>query len=481
MERRLAIDVGSSGVKMYAGGIDGGRLRFEQIARMDNATEWQDGRHVWNVPRLTDRLHEEIERAVRRYDAVASVGIDATALDFGLLADGELVRNPYFYRDPSLWSATDAVTDRCSARDSFHLTGYNGPPGPVYYQLQESPEAFERADTLVPLPGLLGQRLGGEAATETSYAMTLRLLDIRSRDWADDLIDALGFPRELLDDPVPPGTAVGSVDGVDGEPEILLPASHDTASAVGALPLTPDNNAFLCTGSWFIPGLELPEPIVTDRVFDAGGSNEVGVEGTVRFLRNLPGFSLLEHCRDRWRETDATHEYEPLLGRVAELPVEGPVVDIRDDAFVGAQFDGDVEARVRDYCERTGQQPPEDEFETTRCLLVSLAVGAALVVDRLLELADEDVDRIHLGGGGARNELFCSMFASAVGRPVAAGPTEATALGNVLYQLRSGGEITDFEAGRRLVTDRFSLTTYEPDDASTWAALRERVRELDGQ
>lgn len=480
MKHRLAIDVGSSGVKVYAGGLTDGHLQFEQIARMDNATGWQDGRHVWDIETLTDRLREEIGRAATQYDAVASVGIDATALDFGLLADGELVRNPYFYRDPSLWSATGDVTDQCSARESFHLTGYNGPPGPLYYQLREAPDSFNEADTLVPLPGLLSHQLGGDAATETSYAMTLRLLDIRSRDWADHLIDAIGFPRELLQEPVAPGATVGSVTGVAGDPEIVLPASHDTASAVGALPLTSANNAFLCTGSWFIPGLELPDPIVTDEVFDAGGSNEVGVEETVRFLRNLPGFSLLEHCRDQWRETGATYEYDPLLARAARLPVEGPLVDIRDDAFVEAQFDGDVEERVRDYCERTGQQPPADEFEMTRCLLLSLAVGSAIVVDRLIDLADEDIDRIHLGGGGVRNELFCSMFASAVGRPVEAGPTEATALGNILYQLRSGGEIPDFETGRQLVTDRFSLTTYEPQNESTWVSLRERVQELDG-
>ncbi|GGJ01669.1 carbohydrate kinase [Halobellus salinus] len=479
MAHRLAIDVGSSGVKVYAGGLADAELHFEQIARMDNGTRWQDGRHVWDVETLTDQLREEIERAADGYDTVASVGIDATALDFGLLADGELLRNPYFYRDPSLWTATDAVTDRCSARESFHLTGYNGPPGPLYYQLQEAPDTFVDADTLVPLPGLLSHQLGGEAATETSYAMTLRLLDIRTRDWADDLIKAIEFPRDLLQDPVAPGTTVGSVTGVAGEPDIVLPASHDTASAVGALPLTAENNVFLCTGSWFIPGLELPEPTVTDEAFDAGGSNEVGVEGTVRFMRNLPGFSLLEHCRDRWRETDAPHEYELLLKRVAELPVDGPIVDIRDDIFVEAQFEGDVAERVRDYCKRTDQEPPEDEFEMTRCLLVSLAVGSAIVIDQLTDLANETVDRVHLGGGGVRNELFCSMFASAVGKPVKAGPTEATALGNILYQLRSGGEIPDFETGRQLVTDRFSLTTYEPQNESTWAALRERVRILD--
>ena len=142
MKHRLAIDVGSSGVKVYTGGLTDGHLQFEQIARMDNATGWQDGRHAWDIETLTDRLREEIGRAATQYDAVVSVGIDATALDFGLLADGEPLRNPYFYRDPSLWSATADVTDQCSARDSFHLTGYNGPPGPLYYQLREAPDAF---------------------------------------------------------------------------------------------------------------------------------------------------------------------------------------------------------------------------------------------------------------------------------------------------------------------------------------------------
>lgn len=479
MAHRLAVDVGSSGVKIYAGAHGDDGLSFERIARLDNGTTWEDGRHVWDVPSLADRLREQIAAATADYDEVASVGIDSTALDFGLLADGELLRNPYFYRDPSLWTADEAVAERCSAREAFHLTGYNGLPGPLYYQHQEAPELFGRAETLVPLPGLLSHELGGRPATEASYAMTLRLLDIRSGDWADRLVEALGFPGDLLADPVPAGTTVGSVEGVSGAPDIVLPASHDTASAVGALPVTEANNAFLCTGSWFIPGLELPEPIVTDRVYEAGSSNEVGVEGTVRFLRNLPGFSLLEHCRDEWRETDATHEYDPLFEGVADLPVNGPLIDIREGTFVEAQFEGDVERRVRAYCERTGQTPPEDEFRMTRCLLVSLAVGSALVLDRLIQVSGESVDRVHLGGGGVRNELFCDMFASAIGKPVYAGPTEATALGNLLIQLRAAGEIPDLEVGRELVADEFPLTVYEPDSQPTWQGLRERVRRLE--
>lgn len=482
MPHRLAIDVGSSSVKIHAGSLTDGELTFEPVTRLDNETTWEDDRHVWDIPALTAGLREGIASASEEYGDIVSVGIDSTALDFGLLADGELVRNPYFYRDPSLWSELDRTTDRCSERRAFHLTGYNGAPGPIHYQYNEAPELFEDADTIVPLPQLLGHQLGGTAETERSYAMTFQVFDIRSGTWADELIDVLGLPRNLFADPVPAGTVAGSVDptGPDGiEPDIVLPPSHDTASAVGALPLTEENNAWLCTGSWFIPGLELPDPIVTDEVYDAGGSNEVGVEDRIRFMRNLPGFSLLEHCRDEWREAGKTYEYEPLLDRVEEPDADVPVIDIRSDAFLDAQFDGDVQTRVREVCERTGQTPPDDEFETTNCLLVSLAAGSALVLDRLLSVADERVDRVHLGGGGVRNEPFCQLFASAMGRPVHAGPTEATALGNLLVQLRTGGEISDIEAGRELVAEQFPVTEYDPQNQATWATIRERIESLD--
>jgi rhamnulokinase len=485
MAQRLAIDVGSSSVKIHAGKYDDGTLQVEEIERLDNHTRRKDGRHIWAIDDLTAALRGAIDDAVDRYGEVSSVGIDATALDFGLLADGELLRNPYFYRDPSLWTTEDEAADLCSERRAFELTGYNLTRGPMHYQAHADRDLFERADTLVPLPQLLGYELGSEAVTEQSYAMTLQMFDIQSQEWADELIEAIGFPRHVLDEPVPAGTSAGTVDtdgtGPEREPEIILPPSHDTAAAVGSLPLTPANNAFLATGSWFIPGLELPEPIVTDEVFEIGGSNEVGVEGTVRFLRNLPGFSLLELCREQWKAEGRTYEYEPLLDRAAAIGTDVPLIDPRDELFVDAQFEGDVEKRVQRYCERTDQRVPADEHEVTACLMVSLATGTAMVLDELIAVADETVERVHLGGGGVRNDLFCQYFASTINRPVRAGPTEATALGNVLVQMRSTGEISDIEEGRELVADAFDVTEYEPTDRDEWASVRERLEALAGR
>ena len=482
MVHRLAIDVGSSSVKIHAGEYDDGRLAVEEIARMDNCTKWEDDRHVWDVDALTDALRDAIVDAAKRYGDVASIGIDATALDFGLLADGELLRNPYFYRDPALWTTEDEVAELISDRRAFELTGYNLTRAPMHYQAHADREWFERADTLVPLPQLLGYELGGDAVTERSYAMTLQMFDIQSLSWADELIEAIGFPRHVLEDPVPAGTQAGSMETaetpLDDGPEIVLPPSHDTAAAVGSLPLSADNNAFLCTGSWFIPGLELPEPIVTDEVFEAGGSNEVGVEGTVRFLRNLPGFSLLELCREQWAAEGNTADYEPLLKQAASIGTDVSLVDPRAGTFVDAQFEGDVEERIRTFCERTDQRPPADEYETTACILTSLAAGTAIVLEQLIAVADESVDRIHLGGGGVRNELFCQQFANAIGLPVHAGPTEATAIGNLLVQLRSGGEIDGIDEGRRIVAETFDVTEYEPTDEGEWASVRERFQDV---
>jgi rhamnulokinase len=484
--RSVAIDVGSTSVKLYAGAVADGEIAFEELARFDNETTWEDGRHVWDVPALVDHLREGVGRAVERYDEVKSVGVDATAMDFGLLADGELLRNPYFYRDPSLWTTVAETSDLCPEREAFHLTGYNGSAGPMHYQVRESPDLFERADAVVPLPQLLSAELGGRPSAETSYAHTLRIFDVRSHTWADELVDAIGFPRGILPDADSAGTVVGTVDaarvsGVEpaDAPDIVLPPSHDTASAVGALPLTRDDNAFLATGSWFIPGIEVAEPIVTDAAFDAGGSNEVGVAGTTRFIRNLPGFSLLEHCRDDWREAGGTHAYDALFERVAEMGPDGPLVDVRDERFVQAQFDGDVPATVRAYCEETGQSVPDDEFAVTRTLLASLAVGTALTLETLLDVAGESVDRVHLGGGGVRNDLFCQWFASALDRSVHAGPTEATALGNLLVQFRSRGAIADIAEGRDLVAETFDVTEYRPENQGTWTDLRAKIDGLD--
>lgn len=482
MVHRLAIDVGSSSVKIHAGELWDGNLAFEEIARLDNETKWENDRYVWDVPALTDALYERIVEATQRFGDIDSVGIDATALDFGLLEDGELSRNPYFYRDPSLWTTEDEVAELCSERRAFNLTGYNLTRGPIHYQASAAPELFERANTLVPLPQLLSYELGAAPYTELSYATTLQLFDVQTRSWSEELIDAIDFPDHVLETPVETGTVAGTVDvdGTDLEdgPDVILPPSHDTASAVASLPLTTSNNAYLCTGSWFIPGLELPEPIVTDEVFEIGGSNEVGVEGSVRLLRNLPGFSLLEHCRDEWKEAEKTYEYEPLLEGATELGTETPLFDVRDDRFTDAQFEGDVQERIRSYCEETGQAPPGDEFETTNCILVSLAAGTAVFLEDLIDAADETVDRIHLGGGGVRNELFCEMFASATDRPVYAGPTEATALGNLLVQMRSAGEIEDISEGREIVAEQFDIAEYQPSDRAKWQGVRDRIRTL---
>jgi rhamnulokinase len=487
MSVALAIDVGSSTVTLQAGMIENGRLSIEAVHRFPNRTVNVDGRHVWDMDALVEGIVTGLERAEAQVGAVDTLAIDSTAGDFGLLADDELLYEPYFYRDPDLWSTMDELAERMPDVEMFLETGYHGAPGPYHYQTRRHGDAFERADTLVGLPQLLCSELGGEPITEESFATTLRVFDIRSRSWATNLLDRLDLPSDVLPRVEPAGASVGTVDegvapNVESDPTIVLPPSHDTASAVGALPLSAANNAFLCTGSWFIPGLELSEPVVTEDAYHTPASNEVGVDGNVRFLHNIPGFSLLEHCRSRWESEGRTSEYEPLLAAAEEVGPDDPLIDVDAAVFMDAQFDGGVEDAIESYCERTDQPVPREEGAITSCLLTSLAAKSAVIVEDLLDLVGTEVERVHLGGGGVRNELFCRRFAAAVGLPVHAGPTEATAIGNVLSQLQYAGEIDDFAEGREYVEATADMAVYEPanenEDGETWMDITERLRAL---
>jgi rhamnulokinase len=479
----VAVDVGSSAVKLQVGTIEDGRLSVETIHQFPNRTTDQDGRHVWDVEALVEGIVAGLERTEAQVGPIDTLAIDSTAVDFGLLADGELLYDPYFYRDPDLWSTMDDLAERVPEVEMFLETGYLGAPGPYHYQTLRHNSAFERADTLVGLPQLLSYELGGDPVVEESFATTLRVFDIRSRSWATDLLERLDLPGDVLPQVEPAGTPVGTVgDDVapdtESEPTIVLPPSHDTASAVGALPLTAANNAFLCTGSWFIPGLELPDPVVTEEAYHTPASNEVGVEGSVRFLHNIPGFSLLEHCRSSWEAQGRTVEYESLLAAAGEVDPDGPLIDVDADAFMDAQFEGGVEEAIESYCRRTDQPIPEGEAAVTSCILTSLAAKSAVVLEDLLDLVGTTVERVHLGGGGVRNELFCRRFASAIGMPVHAGPAEATAIGNVLSQLKYTGDVEDFEDGRGYVKATAEMTTYEPTDEETCTDVTEQLRAL---
>jgi rhamnulokinase len=483
----LAVDLGASGGKLYVGAVADGSFTVEQVARFDNRPVERAGRYVWDLEAIHEAVRAGVRTAITRYD-IETVAVDTWGVDFGLLADGEPVEAPYAYRDPSLESTVDAITETVGRYELFERTGINHWNIPntlwqYHYLASERPDVLSRADRLVMMPQLVATLLGADPCGEPTIASTSQMLDPRTREWDRGLLERLGLPTDLLPTLADPGTTVGSLAGHRQDVDIVLPASHDTAGAVAALPLSDGASAFLSTGTWFIVGLELEEPLLTREAFELGASNELGAGGTVRLVSNVNGFFLLEEAREAWASEGGRPDYGALVDAARSASTDALVNP--DDPLFG--IEGSMPDRIRTYCRSTGQPVPDTRGEVVRVIVESLAAKVAVTLADLLRAAGESVDRLHVGGGGVRNELFCRRLASAVDRPVRAGPADATAVGNVLVQAIAAGGLEDLAAGRGLVAEAMSLSTYEPGANGPGAGVeggpasdraRERMRQL---
>jgi len=483
----VAVDIGSSSAAVVLGTVAPDRLSVEEVHRFDSGLlDDADGR-VWELDRLLDGTAAGLERAAARSDRLDSVGVDATAGGFGFIADGRPLRDPT--------RRGTAVPDGVSARDAFFETGHRRLPSAYYHVYRERPELVDRADALVPVPGLLAHQLGAAPTGELTYAISAGLGNTRTGSWATGVLDSFGLPTDVLPAMAPLGADLGRIDprphtglslDLEGTPRLRAVAGHDTSSAVAAIPFGDGadagdgdarDRAFLATGSWFIPGFERPAPVVDDAAFAASAENLGGVAGTARFVRNLPGFSLLERFRRHWGATGGVSEYDALLAAARAAEPFRTLVATVDDRLRDVDA-GSVRAALESYCGATDQPVPEGEGAVARCLLESLAAETAVVLDRLGGVLDASPDRLCLVGGGARNPLLCRFVAGATGLPVRAGPVEATAIGNVLVQAQGAGAIDSIEAGRALVRRDCAFDRYDPVDPAAWTDARERVAAL---
>ncbi|WP_336330101.1 MULTISPECIES: rhamnulokinase [unclassified Haloarcula] len=480
----VAIDIGASGGTVFLGEVTQSSFAVQEVHRFDNRPVERDGRYVWDVDALVDHIGDGIRAADHEADSLDTVGIDTWGLDFGLLADDELLRDPVSYRDPESTATREQVFEAVGKRRLFDVTGITNWNTPnTLWQLhtiaEREPELLEASDGLLMMPQLLSARIGGQPAGEVTIASTTQMVDPEARMWATDLLEELSVPTDLLPDLSEPGQRLGAVDdtvvsGLSSTPEIVTPASHDTAAAVAGLPLVEDA-AFLNTGSWFILGVERDEPVRTDAAFEHAISNELGVGGTVRLLKNINGFFLLEECREAWRKAGESADYKALLSAAEEAQPRTALVDTDADAF---GIDEPMPDQIRAYCRQTDQPVPTGRGGIVRCLLDSLAAKTALELDALAAVVDDPPSRIVLGGGGVRNELFCQLLADATDRPVSTGPVEATAVGNVLTQAVAAGTVSDIGTGRQLVESAFETTTYEPQAGGEWADTKDRLAAL---
>jgi rhamnulokinase len=473
-----AVDLGASSGRVITGTVGPAGIELTEAHRFPNRPVRVGGTLHWDILALYQGVLDGLTAAATRHGRLAGIGVDSWAVDYGLLDErGRLLGNPVHYRDERTGPAVDEVSATFGLPALYAATGIACQPFNTVFQFVADRAALSTARSALLVPDLLSYWLTGVAGTELTNASTTGLLDPRRRQWSRQVGAALGIDVGVFAPLRAPGDPAGEVtEGVRAEVGLAEPVpvyavgSHDTASAVVGVPASTDRFAYISSGTWSLVGMELPEPVSTDAAREANFTNELGVDGTVRFLRNVMGLWLLQECQRTWGGTDLA---ELLALAAAATPLRS-VVDATDPRFLAP---GDMPARLAAYCRETGQPEPGDRGEFVRCVLDSLALAYRAAVADAVRLSGRPVEVVHVVGGGVRNEVLCQLTADACDLPVVAGPVEAAALGNVLVQARAAGVVgPDLAALRDLVRSTQTLRRYEPDGRSdAWQAAAARL------
>ena len=465
-----AVDIGASSGRVVAGWFDEVGPHLDIVHRFPNGPTMIDGALRWKVTELYEQVLVGLGRLAERYDRVRSIGIDTWAVDYGLLDDhGQLIAEPTSYRDDRTGPAIAEVDALVSRERQYAVNGLQHLPFTTLYQLraERHSDQWSRVRHALLLPDLIGYWLSGVARTEITNASTTGLLDATARTWSAELLAALDLPLDLFAPLVEPGTALGPISaavaertGLSSGTTVVAVGSHDTASAVVGVPATEHDFAYVSSGTWSLVGLELPAPVQSDAGRDANFTNEGGVDGKIRFLRNVGGLWLFSESLRTWAASGEPSDADALLAAAAQLPAGGPTVDIDAEEFIAP---GDMPSRIQAACERAGGLVPRTPVEIVRCVLDSLAVAYAKTLEQARTLAERDVTVVHIVGGGSQNALLCSLTAELTGLPVLAGPVEATALGNLAVQARAAGVLpATLEELRAALAAHLELTLYTP-------------------
>ena len=441
-----AIDLGASSGRVVAGVIEDDASQLDAIHRFANEAVERDGHLRWDIATLWSEVLYGIGALARRYPQVESIGIDTWGVDYALLdSDGELLADPVSHRDSRTFGIAEEVHRLVSPDELYALNGLQFMPFTTLYQLavdQRGP-LWDRVAHVVLLPDLLAYWLTGQLRTERTNASTTGLLDVSTGDWSSELLALLGLSSRLFSSLQRPGEKSGVVHphlcsqlGLQESTVVTTVGSHDTASAVAAVPATDPHFAFISCGTWSLVGIELPGPVVTPEAQEANFTNEAGVDGSTRFLRNLGGLWLLQECLRSWALKGLQLDLDALLAESAALPAQSLLIDVDHPGFIAP---GDMPRRIAAAIEAEGGIPSPTPPQLVRIIIDSLASAYAQAIDQASLLADLQVERIHIVGGGSQNALLCQRTADFSGLPVIAGPVEATAFGNVMVQAQALG------------------------------------------
>jgi rhamnulokinase len=482
----LAFDLGAESGRAVLGTLHGRNLSIHEIRRFPNTPRALSGHIHWNIYALFDEMKTAMREGAAALGArPESIGVDTWGVDFGLLAgNGDLLGLPFCYRDDRNIGAMEEYFKLVPREALYDATGIQFLPFntlfQIYAMVRERSPLLDAAADLLFMPDLFNFLLTGRKAAEFTIATTSQLLDSRTKAWIPGLFQAMGLSKRLLQDIIEPGTVLGPLTekvvaetGYRGVP-VVATAGHDTAAAVAAVPAEGRNWAYISSGTWSLVGVEENAPVISEKSMESNFTNEGGVGGTIRFLKNVTGLWLVQGCRKAWAK-DGPLSYEDLVGAASGAPGFSALIDPDDPGFLNPP---DMPDAVIDFCRRTGQKAPESRAAMVRALLESLALKYRHVIDQLRLVLGHPIEKIHVIGGGSRNELLCRFTADATGLPVVAGPAEATAIGNILVQAMAMGLVSSPAEMRAIIRGSFELKTYQPTDTAAWDAAYARFREV---
>ena len=477
----LAFDLGAESGRAILGRLRSGVLDIREVHRFPNEPVRQNGSFQWDVLRLWLEVRRSLDRVGPT--RLESLGVDTWGCDYALIGErGELLENPYHYRDRRTDDIKDAVYQCVSAEEIYSITGIQFLPFNTLFQLyaacRTTPKLMEAASTFVTVPDLFNYWLTGQLASEYTNATTTQFVDARTRSWATGLLTSLGIPTRLLPPLIEAGAVIGDLraegcGSLAGTP-VVAPACHDTGSAVASVE-GGRGRAFLSSGTWSLLGAEVDAPIITPRSRELNFTNEGGVCGTTRLLKNIGGMWLLQACRRRWAADGHEPGYDELLAGASDERLAFNV--LFDPDHGGFLHPPDMVAAIEDYCVDTGQAPPATPAAFTRAILESLAFKYRFVIEALEELTGDRIEQIQIVGGGSRNRLLNQFTADATGCTVLAGPIEATALGNIAMQMVGTGAVGSLAEARRIIARSFPVERFQPANRECWNSHYRRFQE----
>lgn len=483
----LAYDFGASSGRAIIGSFDGDKLRLEEIHRFSNDPVYVRGHLYWDVLRLLHEIKQGMLKA-KKYKNISSLGIDTWGVDFGLLdSHGDLMGNPYDYRD----SMTDGMMEKAFSiipqKEIFEHTGIQFLRFNTIYQLYAlasyNPSLLDRAETLLMMPDLMNYFLTGRKSTEYTISSTTQLYDSVKSGWSFNLMSKLGIPERLFTNVIPAGSILSNLShdiseetGLNSIPVVSV-ASHDTGSAVASVPADEKDFVYISCGTWSLMGMETEKPIINDLSLKYNFTNEGGVNGRIRFLRNIAGLWLLQESRRQWEREGKKYTFDELGDLAMQAVPLRTLIDPDAPEFISP---GDIPGRIREYAKANNMYVPKTIGEVVRCILESLAMKYRQTVELLekIVLNGRKVKVIHILGGGTKDVNLCQLTADATGKIVMAGPVEATAIGNLLVQAMALGHISDLAQLRQVVKNSFPIKIYEPKNTSAWNEAYSKISEM---